>query len=359
MTFYPFDDGAPYPRDQWYIAAWSTELGPTPLGRTILGEPVVMYRAADGDPVALSGVCPHRWMPLAKGQVVDDSLVCPYHGMRFDRLGRCHSAPAQERAPPSCRLNRYPLIERAPCLWIWPGAPELADPAAIPDGRLVGLGAADWRQDLAIAIPVKARAQLLLENLFNESHIPQVHALSLPAPVQQNFQSEARVEESIDRFAVIRTRRVAPTDDSMRTAFPKVGPFFVSELYTELFGVSLVNSVGSHTFDASPEGEKGVCVGRMNFIHGITPETPNTTHYFTAITRDFSRADDAISAALCEHNARVAQEDVSTLEAIEPYLCSHADARREVNLASDVMAVRVRNRIRELIRAEAAPRTTV
>ena len=35
-------------RNAWYVAAWETEISETPLARTILNEPVVMYRATDG-----------------------------------------------------------------------------------------------------------------------------------------------------------------------------------------------------------------------------------------------------------------------------------------------------------------------
>jgi len=35
-------------RNCWYVAAWAHELGETPLARTILDEPVVLYRAQDG-----------------------------------------------------------------------------------------------------------------------------------------------------------------------------------------------------------------------------------------------------------------------------------------------------------------------
>ena len=41
-------------RNTWYVAAWPKEIGPrTLLGRTILNEPVLMYRKADGTPVAI------------------------------------------------------------------------------------------------------------------------------------------------------------------------------------------------------------------------------------------------------------------------------------------------------------------
>jgi phenylpropionate dioxygenase-like ring-hydroxylating dioxygenase large terminal subunit len=51
-------------RNSWYVAAWSEEVGHgRPYGRTIVDEPIVMYRTSVGDVVALEGRCAHRHMP--------------------------------------------------------------------------------------------------------------------------------------------------------------------------------------------------------------------------------------------------------------------------------------------------------
>jgi phenylpropionate dioxygenase-like ring-hydroxylating dioxygenase large terminal subunit len=40
-------------RNSWYVAAWDREVTRTPLARTLLDEPVVLYRKEDGTAVAL------------------------------------------------------------------------------------------------------------------------------------------------------------------------------------------------------------------------------------------------------------------------------------------------------------------
>ena len=40
-------------RNAWYVAAWDDEVGRAPFARTILGEPIVMYRKKDGGIAAL------------------------------------------------------------------------------------------------------------------------------------------------------------------------------------------------------------------------------------------------------------------------------------------------------------------
>ena len=57
-----------YLRNAWYVAAWSDGRRRRLLGRTILKEPVVLYRKADGEVAALADRCPHRFAPLQHGQ---------------------------------------------------------------------------------------------------------------------------------------------------------------------------------------------------------------------------------------------------------------------------------------------------
>ena len=47
-------------RNYWYVAASDHEIERKPLGRIILGEPIVFYRLEDGTPVALEDRCAHR-----------------------------------------------------------------------------------------------------------------------------------------------------------------------------------------------------------------------------------------------------------------------------------------------------------
>jgi phenylpropionate dioxygenase-like ring-hydroxylating dioxygenase large terminal subunit len=76
-------------RNYWYVAAYDHEIGRRPLGRIILGEPIVFYRLEDGTPVALEDRCAHRHLPLSMGTLVGDTLQCHYHGLRYDKTGTC------------------------------------------------------------------------------------------------------------------------------------------------------------------------------------------------------------------------------------------------------------------------------
>ena len=63
-------------RNCWYVAAWDNEVGRAPFARTILNEPVVLFRTESGAAVALEDRCCHRHLPLSMGRVIGDQLQC-------------------------------------------------------------------------------------------------------------------------------------------------------------------------------------------------------------------------------------------------------------------------------------------
>jgi len=63
----------------WYIACRADELASKkPIGVTILQQPLVLFRAADGSVAALEDRCAHRHAPLSQGRIGDSQLECPY-----------------------------------------------------------------------------------------------------------------------------------------------------------------------------------------------------------------------------------------------------------------------------------------
>jgi vanillate O-demethylase monooxygenase subunit len=72
-----------YLKNAWYMAAWADELGDALTPLTICELPILLYRKENGDPVAIGGMCPHRYTPLHFGKRVGDDIQCGYHGMVF------------------------------------------------------------------------------------------------------------------------------------------------------------------------------------------------------------------------------------------------------------------------------------
>ena len=58
------------------------------------GKEVALYRV-DGEFFAVENFCPHKGAPLADGTLCGRSLICDWHGWRFDlKTGACLNQPA-------------------------------------------------------------------------------------------------------------------------------------------------------------------------------------------------------------------------------------------------------------------------
>lgn len=122
--------------DDWYVACEGSSLGRRPLGVTILGIPMALFRDGAGRPHALLDRCPHRNAPLSIGRVQGDWLECGYHGWCFDGAGACKRIPGLTSTldPRGRGTPAYPCREQDGFVWVYPtaNAEPNRDPFAFP-----------------------------------------------------------------------------------------------------------------------------------------------------------------------------------------------------------------------------------
>ena len=82
-------------RNAWYVVAWSEEVTNKPLGRSVLGRSVVMFRSPEGQAVVMDNRCAHRGFPLSEGRTTERGIQCGYHGFEYDQTGACVHVPGQ------------------------------------------------------------------------------------------------------------------------------------------------------------------------------------------------------------------------------------------------------------------------
>jgi phenylpropionate dioxygenase-like ring-hydroxylating dioxygenase large terminal subunit len=120
-------------REHWYPALVSSELRHNrALPMTLLGDPVVFFRDAEGRARALADRCPHRSALLSLGQVgvwQPGTLTCRYHGMTFDGDGSCVAVLTDGPDSPVCgkkayAARAYPTEEVGGTVWIYMGEKE-------------------------------------------------------------------------------------------------------------------------------------------------------------------------------------------------------------------------------------------
>ena len=82
-------------RGLWYVALPGADLRPGRMvAKPLLGEPLLIGRGRGSQMFALRDICPHRGIPLRYGRFDGETIVCSYHGWRFDMGGACIEIPS-------------------------------------------------------------------------------------------------------------------------------------------------------------------------------------------------------------------------------------------------------------------------
>jgi vanillate O-demethylase monooxygenase subunit len=345
-----------YLRNAWYAVAFSDEVADRPLGRTLLGTELVVYRDSQGKAVILYDRCPHRFAPLSLGKVVGNDLQCPYHGLQFDATGSCTRNPHSKDARPlkAARVPAFPALERYGVIWYWPGESSLASEAMLP--RIEFL---EQREQFGIVkgyLNVKSNYQLIVDNLLDLSHASFIHP---------EFASGAGIspEQSLAATTIRLERRERSLRNyRMRSGLPAPRP---SQM---LFGFDATTPTDAKThmtwhppglldFDAgvwvkgAPE-EEGAHIPQL---HVISPETEFTSHYFFINGRNRRIGDAEVDTALLQMFDRAfRQQDEPMIEKVQERMgaVSDIDQLRPVLLATDEASVTARRILAKLIAEE-------
>ena len=338
-----------YLRNAWYVAAWSDEVAPGEiLARTIMDEPVAVFRTADGSPAAVLDQCPHRFAPFSAGSIKDGVLVCGYHGLGFDRDGRCVVNP-HGPVPRNGAVKSYPITDKYKAAWIWMGEAADADPGLIPDLAFLEEAPASAFSEGKL-LSGKGDYQLYVDNIMDLSHVDYVHPDTLGGGAVTQARQE--IEEAEDYIDVTwRTPDTAP---------PPLLAAIIGDLPERADAYQRVRwlapSVMKLVAGVVPT-EASEAEGALNFnAHIMTPETKNTTHYFFAATRNFRREDAALNAKIAARREEIFRtEDKPMIEKVAMRMGdSEFWSLKPMLLSIDGASVRVRRRLERLIAAENA-----
>lgn len=331
------DRATPFVFDDWYVAGFGEEFGRELRPRTILGRKLVLYRTETGQPVALDDRCAHRSYPLSASALEGDTIVCGYHGFRYNPAGDCVEVPSQTPTPKGIGVRSYRLIERGPVVWIWMGDPEKADPARLGDQDWIT--APDWKTTHGY-MHLKASYVRLHENLLDLTHLSYLHGKSFGTPDYAKAPYE--VEQREGYFAL--KRSVIPT------TLPPVwsettglkGQQQAARIAHSAFRSPGMHEVTTRFYDCTLPEE-----GRPQFAirtaHLPTPETATTTHYFIVHGRDFGLEDEAMGHRMHEMLFAAFDEDVTGLALQEEMLAATPEGELyEMTVASDGPSVAMR-----------------
>jgi len=332
-----------YPRNCWYVAALADQIADGLHARRLLGVPVLLYRTADGIPVAMQDRCAHRAHPLSDGRLDGDLVRCGYHGLAYAPDGCLVDVPSQDSPPRGVQLRSYPVIEQDGFIWIWPGEPgaaTLRNPPRIP---WLGDGAG-WTSTHE-TLRVEANYLLLHEHYLDLTSVFTLHPEAVPPDIDvlPPLDEVEVSERSVTYFRKTPPSRLAGWEVQI-TGLPaetrglrrEEGTFVSPALHVQRYVIE-------------PEGARPAQLLR---IQAFTPESPGVTAVVLQMSRDFAAADPAVSAFLSEMFHDWALRDAGTLETVQRCRSEEHRPRRDINIKADRAALRARSIVHDMLAEE-------
>ncbi len=278
----------------WYPVAHSHQVTGQPFAARLLDERVVVYRLSDGSIVAARDICYHRGVPLSLGHVEKDEIVCLYHGLRYDREGRCTCIPAHPGGAisPRLRLDMYQAQEKYGLVWV-----RLVDngPQDLPE--FAEWDDTDYLQVHMESVEIKAAAGRQVEGFLDVSHFAFVHKESFGEP-DNPVVPDYKVTKTERGFVAdyISTvsnyahgyKHLSPPDFQWHRRFEVFLPFTAKLTVT------------------FPEG------GKLNILNAASPVSARRTRLFVPLCRNFDK--DAHIEQTLDFNYQIFSEDIEIVE---------------------------------------------
>ncbi|WP_227254417.1 Rieske 2Fe-2S domain-containing protein [Frigoriglobus tundricola] len=250
--------------DHWQPVLLSRRLRDKPVGVTVAGEQVALFRTSDGAAAAVADACPHRHLKLSVGTVVGDRLQCKYHGWTFDACGNGESPAAPKMT--ACTTS-YDVREAHGLVWLKSRTSTPAFPAINEDG---------FFPICTLEHAVPAPLELAVDNFNEIEHSATVHD-TFGYDLDRLHEVQVRFESTEDSVRVI---NAGPTKRINRVFAwflgIRKGDTFHDDWTTRF---SPVHSVFDHWW-TSPDGTRESML-RWRLYVFFVPQDDKTTRVFS------------------------------------------------------------------------------
>lgn len=336
-------------RNCWYVIAWDHEIPADGLfARTVLNEPIILFRTAQGI-TALEDRCCHRLAPLSKGRKEGDAVRCGYHGLKFDGAGQCIEIPGQANIPATARVRKYPLVVRNKWVFVWMGDVDKVDESLLPDNY--SCDSPEWR-NIPGYLHYDTNQMLICDNLLDFSHLSYTHEKTLggsPAIAQ----SKARIER-LDGPGPrgIRVSREVPDVPSppfynrFKNYTTNINRWFVYDFV--LPGTLLMQS-GGRPVGAAPDDNSDAVI--LHSCQTVTPETDHSTHYFFQQSHRSDTGNAEITQKIYDMLVLAFEEDRQMITA-QAAIIATDPAHKMIPIAADAALNQFRQLVRRMVEAE-------
>jgi len=278
----------------WYAAALSKNIKAGQSQAVVIFEqPLVVWRDYNNTPHTLLDRCLHRHAPLSAGKIINNCIVCPYHGWKYNSEGECVEIPSEGAdctSIPKQQVKKFPTIEAGELIWVWMGThPPDKQPFSMPLMKQKG-----WRHYYMVT-DFENNVTNLVENFMDVPHTVFVHKGWFRET--RKIAIKAKVERTMDSVLVSYDQ----PNDSIGFSGWLVNPKRLPMKHTDNFYMPN-NTRVDYIFG---EEERGFIITST-----CTPITPFQTKVFTLITYKFGLLSPFIKPLLNGYTRKVIQQDV-------------------------------------------------
>ena len=312
----------------WFPVARVQDVSLQPQQVTLLDVKMALYQTESGSIHLVRDICPHRGVPLSKGWVKGEHLICPYHGLEYNTQGKCSKIPAQpELTKISDRfsLTQFPVVEKYGLIWTSIFSRDQST------ANFPVLDSWDQPEHQAILPPfvdIAGSSGRQLEGFIDVAHFAWVH--------QQSFAD--------------RDNPVVPSYTTERTSYG-LQTEYISDVSNYPHGMQHLaprDFLWKRVFEVYPPFSAVLTVhfpqqGILKILNACCPVSHNQTRLFVPLTRNFDTTGDV--EAVYAFNAQIFAEDQVLVESQKPeelpldlMMEAHFEADRSSTLYRRILA---------------------
>ena len=171
----------------WYVIGEKNEFRSNKLyKKTIWNNDYVVWKD-NNSYFAMDNHCSHRGASLVKGKIVNQNIICPYHGYEFNSSGILTFVPGLNFTNNKCQnMKTYQIKEING--WVYLNVNASLKELDVPIYEEPEAKNINCTSNL-LNLPFKSYARLISENSLDVMHIVYVHSfgnIQVPSPIYEN-----------------------------------------------------------------------------------------------------------------------------------------------------------------------------